>query len=295
MEEPVALVTLAVLLITSGFTALSFKRPDLDLQEKFVFCPRRILAEKEVHRLLSLSLLHADWWHLGVNMLTLYLFGSLIEQIHGPGAFLAIYIGGILGGSLLSLLLHRHHPYTAYGASGGVCGVIFASIFLLPGGSIHLFPIPLPIPGWLYAILFLAGSFYALKNRDDGIGHDAHLGGAISGLLTATALYPWIPSVSPFLYTVTLAISIGLMVYLVRNPLFLPLKTFFSARGRQPKHRRPRPDLPKYKRDERETDRILEKVALHGLDSLTARERRHLDATSELHQRRREKETPTEF
>lgn len=286
MPEPIAMVTLAVIALTVGTSSLAFRRPDFDLQEQLIFCPQRILAGREIHRLFSHALLHADWRHLIFNMISLYLFGETIELIFGPFIFLAIYAGGILGGGLLSLLLHRHHEYTAYGASGGVCGVIFASIFLAPGGSIYSFPIPFPIPAWMYAILFLGGSFYALRNRNDGIGHGAHLGGAISGLLIATALHPWIVKVSPLFYAATLTLSILFMIWLLLNPLFLPLQAFH-----RPRHSRkfsPGTAPPRFKGDLHETDRILEKVSAHGLDSLSDQERKHLRNTADLHQRRRE-------
>src|SRR5262249_11658832 len=135
--------------------------------------------------------LHADWRHLGLNMISLYFFGPALEVLFGADQFLAIYLGSIIGGNLLSLYVHRHHEYRAYGASGGVCGVIFAHILLWPGGSIGFFMLPVAIPGWLYAILFMAGSFYAMKAGRDNIGHDSHLGGAIVGLLITAALQPW--------------------------------------------------------------------------------------------------------
>src|SRR5258708_14045119 len=130
-------------------------------------------------------------------MISLYLFGRYIELLVGVPKFLAIYLGAILGGSLLSLWIHRHHEYRAYGASGGVCGIIFAYIFLFPGGGVGMFPFPYEIPGWLYAIAFVLGSFYGMKAQRDNIGHDAHLGGAIIGLVIAAAFNPWIIRHSP--------------------------------------------------------------------------------------------------
>ena len=96
----------------------------------------------------------------------------------------------MFGGSLLALYVHRHHQYRAYGASGGVCGIIFAYLLLLPGASISPFFFPVAIPGWLYALAFLLGSFFALKVGRDNVGHDAHLGGAIIGFVIAAALEP---------------------------------------------------------------------------------------------------------
>ena len=71
-----------------------------------------------------------------------------------------------------------------------MCGIIFASIFLIPGGSIIVFPLPIPIPAWAYAILFVAGSIYASNRMAAGIAHDAHLGGALAGIITAGTIDP---------------------------------------------------------------------------------------------------------
>ena len=145
-----AIFTLLVIGLTVYTSYLGFQRPFFT--ERYIFVPVRILRDKQYHRLLSSAFLHGGWLHLGLNMFSLYLFGENIEVIFGALSFLTIYFLSILGGSLLSLYLHRHHDYRALGASGGVCGIIFSSIFLLPGGGIYIIPFPFPIPAWLYAI-----------------------------------------------------------------------------------------------------------------------------------------------
>jgi hypothetical protein len=206
-------------------------------------------------RLFTAAFLHADWNHLLLNMVSLYLFGRHVEMFLGIVRFLAVYLAAIVGGSFLSLCIHRHHEYHAYGASGGVCGVIFSYIFLFPGSSIFMFPMRVSIPAWLYAILFFIGSFLALKRQADHIGHDAHLGGAIIGLWTTTALEPWIVSPQPKLFLAISTLSVVLFVYLVKNPLFLPLSSYATAKP-QPKTKSRK--LTKVC-DETELDAVLEK------------------------------------
>jgi membrane associated rhomboid family serine protease len=152
-------------------------------------------------------------------MYSLYSFGSYIEQYFGMGTFLGIYFAGMLGGNLVSLYLHRREPYRALGASGGVCGVIFASIFLLPGGSVYLFFVPIPIPSWLFAIVFVAFSLYGARSQLGHIGHDAHLGGALIGLFTATLIYPAIIKTSPVLFGAIIAITVGMILFFKRKPV----------------------------------------------------------------------------
>ena len=168
-------------------------------------------------------------------MVSLYLFGRTFEWSLGKTDFLLIYFGSVIGGSLLSLYVHRHHDYLAYGASGGVCGIIFAYLLLFPGAGISLY-FAVPIPGWLYAIGFMVGSFIALKQAKDNIGHDAHLGGAIVGLLIAAGLHPQAAAYNWKIFLLVLVPAILLLVYLWLNPLFLPTPSFFDRpfRARTP-------------------------------------------------------------
>ena len=138
-----------------------------------------ISQRKEYFRLISSGFLHADWMHFAFNMFSLYSFGNHIEKYYTATNLLLIYFASIVGGNVLSLILYRNTLYRAIGASGGVCGVIYASIFMIPGGSIMILPIPFPIPSWVYAILFLLISFYGMRSARDNVGHVAHIGGAL--------------------------------------------------------------------------------------------------------------------
>ena len=287
MHEPIATTSLLVMLVTGVLSYRGFINPRFE--EKYIFRPESILSCKEFYRLLTSAFLHANWYHLIFNMMSFYFFGSMIEFVHGAGHLLTIYLGGIIGGNLLSLWIHRHHEYAAYGASGGVCGVIFAHIFLFPGGSISSFLFPISIPSWLYAICFMLGSFYALKAQRDNIGHDAHLGGAIVGLLITTALHPWIVPLSPKLFAAVLLLSIALFIYLLFNPLFLPAASVLDFPfWRKTKH----PNVPKYRDEQLRIDELLEKVSNSGMDSLTAEEKRFLNEVSGKLQRRADSKKP---
>jgi len=85
-------------------------------------------------------------------LITLYLFGTLVEGTVGKLNFILIYIGSLIGGNLFALYMHRNHSdYSAIGASGAVSGIVFAAIGLIPGLTIGKLLIPgLHIYGWLY-------------------------------------------------------------------------------------------------------------------------------------------------
>jgi len=286
MSEPLAWCNFLVILATVAVSYAGFRNPGVEA--KYIFRPESILAGKEYYRLVTSAFLHAGWGHLLWNMVSLYLFGGTLEWALGRTNFLLIYFGAIIGGNLLSLYVHRHHDYVAYGASGGVCGVIFAYILLFPGAGIMLY-FAVPIPGWLYAIGFMVGSFVALKKAKDNIGHDAHLGGAIIGLLIAAALRPEAVAYNLKVFLIVLVLSVLLLIYLWLNPLFLPMPAFF---GRPFRARTGQSNLPRHKQEATQVDAILDKMAKSGAESLTAEERALLESVSGKLRRRAESKKP---
>jgi membrane associated rhomboid family serine protease len=273
------IVTIAILVITGLVTMLAFHRPEL--KERLLFNPYEILHHKQYERLLTSALIHADWMHFAFNAFTLYNFGKNIELIYGAKTLLFIYLTSILGGGILSLIIHRQHDYRSLGASGGVCGVLFASIFLLRGGSIMLFPLPFGVPAYIYAILFLVYSFVAHRRQRDNIGHDAHLGGAIVGLLLAAILDPPAVLAAPVMFLTALGVAVAILCVLIFDPGHL-LQDRFHFENRSPGNGRSREydenrDLNEKKA---EIDRLLEKVAQKGMANLSGSERKKLDTLS---------------
>jgi hypothetical protein len=222
-------------------------------------------------------------------MFSLYLFGGAVELLVGEAHFLAIYFGAVMGGSLLSLYIHRHHEYRAYGASGGVCGVIFAYILLFPGANILVFPLPIGIPAWLYAIGYLAGSFYGMRTGIGNVGHDAHLGGAIIGLLIAAGLHPSSVRSNLTMFLIVLVVAVLLLIYLWVNPLYLAPSSPF-ARAARPAGLRPTPR--QIQEPDSTIDDILEKVSKRGIHSLTKEEQALLAEASERARRRARTKKP---
>ncbi|MHC4648877.1 MAG: rhomboid family intramembrane serine protease [Planctomycetota bacterium] len=280
MNELTAPFNVAVIVATVYSSYRGFNNPHY--LDRYIFSPEHILRDKQYYRLVSSSLLHADWMHLLFNMYSLYSFGSVIEYNFGFPTFLAIYFAGLVGGSGLSLWLHRRHDYRALGASGGVCGIIFACIFLAPGSSVRIFLLPIDIPAYIYAILFMAGSYFGIRRQRSNIGHDAHLGGAIIGLVTTTVLHPSIVPQNPVLYTVVMSLAVVLFVLLYAHSADLQNKRAFEpARLREKiSEIRVQREQESRQRDNASIDRLLEKVSRSGMNSLTRRERRKLQELS---------------
>lgn len=156
----------------------------------FIFNPFRVVRNKEYQRLLTHGLIHADIAHLAFNMITFYFFAFSLEYTIGHLKFALLYIGSLVLSSLTTLQKHKDNPaYNALGASGAISAVLLSSVLFDPGMQLLMFGF-LPIPGWLFAILYIGYSQYASRNSNDNIGHEAHLWGALSGIALTFLLEP---------------------------------------------------------------------------------------------------------
>lgn len=244
--------------------------------DRYNFEIEKILVYKDYKRLVTSGFLHVSWLHLGFNMLSLYFFSGGIEATLGPGYFLLIYICSLVGGNLLSLLLHRHDStYSSVGASGAVTGVMFAAIALFPGMGIGFFLLPISIPGWLYGLAYVLYSIYGIRSGRDNIGHDAHLGGGLIGLLLAILLQPS-SLINNYFPILAIAVpSLVFMFIIIRRPgLLLVENQFFKSKYKYTIDQRY--NLEKIDK-QKEVDRILEKIHRKGMNSLTKKEKETLE------------------
>ena len=165
------------------------------LLDRSLFRPYWLLRRREYDTLIMSGFVHADLVHLLFNMMTFYFFAFDLERRIGTTSFVVLYILGLVFSHLGTWYKHRDHPeYASLGASGAISAVLLAAILYSPYGSMYILPLPVPIPSPLFALAYLAYSYYASKNPVGRINHDAHLGGALTGLvfvaLTAPELYP---------------------------------------------------------------------------------------------------------
>lgn len=278
-------VTLVILIVTGVVTWQAFQRRDL--MERLIFRPERILLGREYHRLVSSALLHADWWHFGFNAFALYMFGGLLEAMKGPGLMLAIYLGAIVGGSLLSLVIHRREDYAALGASGGVSGAVFGATFFFPDMGVGLLFLPVYAPAWIAALAFIAISFFGSRRRWGNIGHDAHLGGALAGLAVAMVSAPQQVLASDWRIGLVVAAGVLSLVLLVKFPHGVGGSLLTGvAREHKPSLRYQDYDYARERNARRaRLDGLLDKISRHGIDSLSATERRDLDELSKMFRR----------
>jgi membrane associated rhomboid family serine protease len=161
------------------------------IRDALVLLPYRVRTRREVYRLLTAGWVHADVTHLMFNMLTLHFFARDVLVGLGSVRFLVLYVGAVVVAFIPTTLRHmKSSQYASLGASGAVSAVMFAAILLRPTLKLSLLFIPLPIPGLLYAVGYLAYSAYRSYRPRNNINHDAHFAGAIFGTALTFAFEP---------------------------------------------------------------------------------------------------------
>ncbi|MGF1670203.1 MAG: rhomboid family intramembrane serine protease [Balneolaceae bacterium] len=153
--------------------------------------PFRMVRQNTWHELVTAGFLHAGLGHLFLNMFVLFIFGPVLENTIGIYHFGALYLSGVLISSLPSVLWHRDDPqYATLGASGAVEAVLFGFILLFPTQSLYIMFVPIPVPAWVFGICFLAYSIFASKSEGSRINHEAHIAGAIWGVVYLLLFVP---------------------------------------------------------------------------------------------------------
>lgn len=203
----IALILANVLVSFKGLNDISFFR-------KYEFHIGSIRSGDQI-RMFSSAFLHADISHLFFNMLTLFFFAPVVIGHMGEISFLLVYFASLTFGSLLTLLLHKDdYSYRAIGASGAVTGILYSSILLQPDMMLGVFFI-IPMPAYIFGILYLLYSIYGMRAKNDNIGHTAHFGGAVGGYLITLIKEPHM-FVDNTLMVVILAIPIIILFIMAK-------------------------------------------------------------------------------
>lgn len=180
-------VTLVVLLVTIAVSIAGFR--NLRLTDALILDMQAILRRREYYRLMTSGFVHGDPAHLFMNMLTLFFLGPALEQMAGSFGFAVVYFVSLLAGSAWAVMEHfRSASYRALGASGAISGVTVVFALFAPFASIIVFI--LPMPAIIFAALYIGWSAYAAGRVRDGVGHEAHLGGALMGVVLTCLLWP---------------------------------------------------------------------------------------------------------
>lgn len=266
-----------ILLLTILVSYKGFQDRRYFENQAFVIDP--ILIDGEYRRIVTSGFLHVGWIHLGFNMIALWSFSSSLEIVYGFYKFALLYFASLIGGSLLSLYIHRNHgDYSAVGASGAVSGVVLSYIVLFPTHEIGLFLLPVGIKSWILGLLFIVISIFGIKNQRDNIGHEAHLGGALVGTLLTPLLAPSYLTVHWWIMAVILIPTALFLLLIIRNPAVLMIREYWgeNVRDIQKTFSQSKPKVD----PAQELDQLLDKIRKHGVNSLSKKERNRLEELS---------------
>ena len=190
MEE-FAIIPVTSTLIAANVIASLIALFNLAFMEKNLFHVGPIRDNREYHRMLTSGFLHGGLLHLFVNMYVLYMFGGYVEYELGAVSYLIVYFAALIGGNAWALLENKNKPtYRALGASGATSGIVMAFILFRPFEQLMIFPIPFFMPAVIIGVLFVVASAILSQRENKAIGHEAHLGGALAGILATIAVEP---------------------------------------------------------------------------------------------------------
>jgi membrane associated rhomboid family serine protease len=228
-----------------------------------------------IYQLITYQFLHGGFLHLLFNMITLWFFGRAVEDRLGSRRYLELYfasgiIGGLLHVSLGWIFPESFGRASVVGASASICGLIAAFAALDPEQLVLFFFIPMRAK-WLFYISLGIALIFVLAPNQSNIAHAAHLGGLLTGWAYIRFVLPgrWRMPGWPWFQRRPRKI-----VKLPRTATFLKAS---SSRRRALAAE----DLPPAEFISREVDPILDKISAHGIQSLTERERKILEAARE--------------
>jgi membrane associated rhomboid family serine protease len=164
--------------------------------EQWAVVPLEISSGQALFTLVTCAFLHGSWFHLGSNMLFLWIFGDNVEDVMGHVKYLVFYLLTAIGASYAQVLVDPESRIPMVGASGAVSGLLAAYIVMFPHGRIRtliifgIFITVTMIPAWMmigYWIVLQVisgiGSLNTIGDSGGGVAFFAHIGGFVAGLV----------------------------------------------------------------------------------------------------------------
>lgn len=192
-------ITILFLLIAVNVASSMMAFNKSELRDKWTFSPYAVKHHNEHWRVFSHMWIHVDANHLLFNMMSLYFLGDLLQselgytygQVLGQSHFLALYLLGGLFATIIPYVRNQDNSsYLSMGASGAVSAIVFGAILWRPDVELGLFFLPFRFKAYWFGIIYLAYEFWADRKGGTGIAHDAHIGGAICGIIYILVIYP---------------------------------------------------------------------------------------------------------
>ena len=195
MASKFAVVTYLLIAVNILVFSVQLSDPEYynDLIRNYGLVPAHIMEGENLFTLFTSLFLHADFLHLGMNMLFLLITGDGCERVMGSSRFLVFYLAcGVLSG-LFHAYLSSTSSVPTIGASGAIFGVLAAFAILFPfRWVITLFGlIPVPVPAIIFVFLtVLIETAYVASGVVENIAHTAHVGGFLAGVFLALLFGP---------------------------------------------------------------------------------------------------------
>ncbi|MES2278069.1 MAG: rhomboid family intramembrane serine protease [Bacteroidota bacterium] len=190
MEELFSATPVAwtIFLVTIGVSLLVFAKEEW--YGRLMLHPYSVYRGQRTYTIITSGFIHKDWTHLIFNMMSYFFFAFRLEQYLGHWQFGLLYMASLILSDMPTVIKQKDdYGYHSLGASGAISAVIFSCILFDPRSSMYLMFLPIPIPAWIFGILYLVYCWYASKQSRDAINHDAHFFGAISGIMITILLY----------------------------------------------------------------------------------------------------------
>ena len=163
--------------------------------DQWAAVPVEVSSGQALFTLVTCAFLHGSWFHLGSNMLFLWVFGDNVEDVMGHAKYIIFYLLTAAGASYAQVLVNPDSRVPLVGASGAVSGLLAAYIVLFPHGKIQtlvflgIFVTTVMVPAWImigYWILIQVisgvGSLSMIDEQTGGVAFFAHIGGFVAGL-----------------------------------------------------------------------------------------------------------------
>jgi membrane associated rhomboid family serine protease len=209
-------ITVIIIIITALVSIAGFR--SAKVIDDLIFYPPAITKNKQYYRFVTCGFIHADIPHLFFNMYAFYLFGegqvkngteNIFTSIfgnYGKLLYIIMYVLALIVCLIPSFLKNKTNPnYRSLGASGAVSAVVFAYILFNPLQGVGLIFIPVFIPGFLFGILYLVGSYFLDRKGGSSINHSAHIWGGLFGIIffiIASKLFSGYPVLDHFVESV---------------------------------------------------------------------------------------------
>jgi membrane associated rhomboid family serine protease len=195
-KQPIMAWTLIVInVLIYTYQWMLDDRALLELYDRWATVPVEISSGQAFYTLVTCAFLHGSWFHLGSNMLFLWIFGDNVEDVMGHAKFLIFYLLTAGAASYAQVLIDTDSRVPLVGASGAISGLLAAYIVLFPRGQIRtliflgIFVTMTMLPAWIMIgywivlqVISGVGSLGALNEQGGGVAFFAHIGGFVAGL-----------------------------------------------------------------------------------------------------------------